>query len=104
LSAWKQLERDVARLLNGKRFWGSSGGPTDVESEDLVCQVKHRRTMSLREIEAEALAIERVGQEKGKAGILCIKRRSGRGCPTPLLFVMTETVWKRLQERKEGPR
>jgi len=98
MSAWKELERQVGRIINGKRFWGSSGGPIDVESDHLVCQVKHRKTMSLREIEAEAVQIERVGQEKGKAGILCIKRRSGRGCPTPLLFVMTETVWEWLQK------
>lgn len=99
MSAWKELERQVGRIINGKRFWSSSGGPIDVESDRLVCQVKHRKIMSLREIEAEAVQIERVGQEKGKAGILCIKRKGGKGTPTPLLVCMTEQTFKGLWER-----
>ncbi len=96
--AWKHEERQVARMLGGKRHPANSGGPIDVESDHLVCQVKHCKTMSLREIEAESVQIERVGQEKGKTGILCIKRKGGKGTPTPLLFVMTETVWEGLQK------
>ena len=101
---WKQLEREAAQLINGRRHPASSGGPVDAESDTLVCQVKHRRTMSLQQIEAEALAIEKEAQRRGKVGgILVLKRRAGRGTPTPLLVCMTEAVWKKLIVRKEKP-
>ena len=94
----KGLERTVARRIGGKRYPASSGGPTDCESATLVVQCKHRRRLSLAEIEAEAVRIAHVGQQQGKHGVVCIKRKAGRGTPTPLLFCMTQAVWEALQQ------
>ena len=41
--AWKQLERDAAQALGGRRNPASAGvGGIDVESPDLVVECKHR--------------------------------------------------------------
>jgi hypothetical protein len=62
----------------------------DVESAGFVCQVKHRRVCSLGELERLALELERLGEAEGKAGLVVVKRRAGRGQATPRLVVMTE--------------
>ncbi len=91
---WKQFERDVARLLGGKRYPANSGGRVDVESAEYVAQVKHVRTLSLAALEALALEMDRIGQERGKLGLVIVKRRAGSGTKTPRLVVMTEDVFK----------
>src|SRR2546425_2713586 len=53
---WKDEERQVAHLLGGRRHWANSGRRVDVESAGYVCQVKHRHTCSL--VELERLAVE----------------------------------------------
>src|SRR2546425_12618015 len=93
---WKQEERQVARLLKGSRYPANSGRRVDVESDWLICQVKHRRTLSLAQLEALAVELDALGRTQSKLGIICVKRRAGRGCKTPRLIVMTETVWRSL--------
>jgi hypothetical protein len=94
---WKAQERHVARLLHGKRYPANSGRRVDVESDRFICQVKHRRTLSLAQLEALAIELEEVGLTQTKLGIVCVKRRAGRGYKTPRLIVMTEAVWRTLQ-------
>ncbi len=89
--AWKATERDVARLLGGHRCAANSGGRIDVESTKYVAQVKHRKTMSVPELERWATEIEQIGAEKGKVGLVVVKRRAGRGHPTKALVILTET-------------
>ena len=84
----------MAGLLGGSRHPANGGGRMDVESARYVCQVKHRRTLSLAQLEALTVEMERLGAARGKAGIVCVKRRAGRGQPTPRLIVMTETAWR----------
>lgn len=84
----------MARLLRGHRYPGNSGGRVDVESPQVVVQVKHVRTLSLAKLEALALEMEAVGAKRGKAGLVVVKRRAGRGHDTPRLIVMTEEVWR----------
>ena len=91
---WKQEERSVARLLGGTRYPANSGGRVDVEGPGVVAQVKHVQRLSLAQLEALAVEMERVGTERGKTGLLVVKRRAGRGQPTPRLVVMTEAVWQ----------
>ncbi len=91
---WKQLEREVAHLLGGRRYPANSGGRVDVESPMVVAQVKHVRTLSLAALEALALEMDRIGQERGKLGLVIVKRRAGSGTKTPCLVVMTEDVFK----------
>ena len=90
---WKQEERNAARLLGGKRYPANSGGRVDVETDDVVAQVKHRKTMSVPELERWATEIEQIGAEKGKTGILVVKRRTGRGHPTRTLIILTEAAF-----------
>ena len=94
--AWKQEERGVAPLLGGSRYPANSGRRVDVESDGYVCQVKHRRTLSLGQLEALAIELDELGRTRGKLGVVCVKRRAGRGLATPRLIVMTETVWRSL--------
>ncbi len=90
---WKSTERDVARLLSGSRYPANSGGRIDVESAEYVAQVKHRKTMSVPELERWATEIEQIGAEKGKTGILVVKRRAGRGHSTRTLIILTEAAF-----------
>ena len=97
MTLFKQEEREVARLFNGKRLPANSGGPIDVLSETFAIQCKRRATMSLAEIEREAVKIYHVGQEIGRVGILSVKRKAGPGKPTPRLIILTEAAWRELQ-------
>src|SRR5882672_9740667 len=99
--AWKAEERRAATLIGGRRYPGNSGGRVDAESCDAVCQVKHRRVLSLAALEALAVEQEQLGAQRGKAGVVIVKRRAGKGRQTPRLVVMTEAVWKKIHTRKE---
>ena len=90
---WKHEERQVARLLGGTRYPANSGRRVDVESDRFICQVKHRRSCSLAQLEALAIELDALGRTQSKLGIVCIKRRAGRGYQTPRLIVMIEAVW-----------
>lgn len=96
-SAWKSEERAVARLLGGTRYPANSGGRVDVEGPRVLAQVKHRRVCSLAELEGLALELESLGRARGKLGLVIVKRRAGRGTPTPRLVVMTEDVYRRMR-------
>lgn len=91
---WKAEERQVARLLGGRRHFANSGGPVDVESDRFVCQVKHLKTCSLSRLEALSLELEAIGTQRGKIGLVCIKRRAGRGHDTVRLLILAEPSWK----------
>ena len=91
---WKHEERQAARLLGGVRYPANSGGRVDVEGPGIVAQVKNVRRLSLARLEALAVEMERLGTQQGKTGLLVVKRRAGRGQPTPRLVVMTEAVWQ----------
>lgn len=95
---WKHEERAVAHLLGGARYPANSGGRVDVEAPGVAAQVKHVRTLPLAQLEALAVEMEAVGTAKGKVGLVVVKRRAGRGQPTPRLVVMTEAVWCRLTD------
>ena len=90
---WKATERAVARRLGGSRYPANSGGRVDVESPTLVVQVKHVQRLSLAQLELLAVEMEQIGAEKGKTGILVIKRRAGRGHPTKALVILTEAAF-----------
>lgn len=93
---WKQAERDAAKLFGGRRFPANTGGPLDFETTGYVGQVKHRARLSLAELEALAVEMERVGFQKSppKMGVVVVKRRARK--PTPRLIVCTEAVWREM--------
>jgi hypothetical protein len=108
MSAWKQFERDVARLLGGKRFWANSGEAIDCESDGYVAQAKLVKTCSLAALTALAEMVERQAALKNKAGVVAIKLRRGRGRSSPMLLVVTAATWERMnganleEPQKEG--
>lgn len=97
---WKQEEREVAKLLHGKRYEANTGGRVDVEGPTLIAQVKHVKRLSLDQIEALALEMCDLGIQRRKEGVLVVKRRAGRGTHTPRLVIMTEGVFERLMKAK----
>lgn len=102
--AWKQEERNAARLLGGTRYPANSGGRVDVGSARYVAQVKHVARLSLAQLERLAVEIAQLGRSKNKIGLVIVKRRGGRGCKTPRLIVMMEEVWRALTvERSNTP-
>ncbi len=80
---WKAEERHVARLLGGHRYPANSGGRVDVEGTSVVAQVKHVQRLSLAQLEALALDMADLGRERGKVGLVVVKRRAGRGQAAP---------------------
>jgi len=99
---WKQLEREVAHLLGGRRYAANTGGRVDVESPTVVAQVKHVQRLSLAQLEALAVEMAALGEDKGKIGVVVVKRRAGRGKETPWLIVVTEEVWRKLEWTRKG--
>jgi len=96
--AWKAAERAAAKLIDGTRHKANSGGRVDVEGPHYIGSVKHVRVLSLAQLEALAVEMDHLGRERGKAGVVLVKRRAGQGTPTPFLVVMTEATWKALQQ------
>lgn len=99
--SWKAREREVARKVGGRRYHANTGERVDVESSGHVIQVKERKTLSLAQIEALAVEMERIGAQRSptKMGSVWIKRSAGRGVPTPWLVVVTEAVWRAMNGR-----
>jgi len=103
LTGWKCEERAVGRLLGGTRYPANSGGRVDVESPRFVCQVKHRRACSLAELERLAVEMDALGRQRGKCGVVVVKRRAGCGNGTPRLVVLTESTFRSLVGVDDGP-
>jgi len=90
---WKATERDVAHFLGGRRYAANTGGRVDVESPTVVAQLKHVQRLSLAQLELLAVEMEEIGKERGKVGVVAVKRRAGRGRSTRTLIVMTEAAF-----------
>ena len=101
---WKVEERRAAAVFGGNRFKANAGGPLDFETAAVVGQVKHVRHLSLAALEALAVEMEQIGQAKAppKLGIVVVHRRPGRGYVTPRLVVLTEAMWRALQNSTEA--
>jgi len=104
---WKQEERDAAAIFKGSRYPANQGGHFDffgaVGEQEVLGQVKHRKSLSLQELTtlAENTAIYARVQEA--LGVVVVKYRAGQGRKTERLIVMTETVWRQfVVEGKEN--
>ena len=93
---WKQEERDAAKVFGTERFKANTGGPIDFESKSFVGQVKHVKTMSLKQLEDLAMEMEVHGAVAKKIGVVTVKRRGGSGKPTVRLVVLTDSMWGKL--------
>jgi len=94
--AWKAFERDVANLIGGRRFWANSGERLDCESDSYIAQCKLVRVLSLEALTKLAEEVEREAAAKFKAGVVAIKVRRGSGRKSPMLLVVTEDTWRRM--------
>lgn len=61
-----------------------------------------RKTLSLAELTALAVDIERIGRERGKAGAVIIKHSAGSGWVTPYVVAMTGSVRRAVSARGTG--
>lgn len=95
-AAWKQFERDVASLLGGTRFWANSGERLDCESPTAIAQCKLVKVLSLEALTQLAEEVEAAAAPKFKAGVVAVKVRRGRGKKSPMLLVVTEATWRRM--------
>ncbi|MBI4636123.1 MAG: hypothetical protein HY727_07205 [Candidatus Rokubacteria bacterium] len=95
-AAWKAFERDVAELLGGRRFWANAGERLDVESDGAIAQCKLVKRLSLEALSQLAEEVEREAASKFKAGVVAVKVRRGAGRKSPLLLVVTEATWRRM--------
>jgi hypothetical protein len=93
---WKAAERVAAALIGGRRHPASSGGPVDVESSWAVAQAKHVCRLALAELERLAAEAERQGAQRRKVGLVVVKRRAGRGVPTPTLVVLKAAAFREM--------
>ena len=100
--AWKAAERRAAKLIGGRRYPANSGHAVDCESASYCIQNKEVRRLSLAELEALAVEIERISVQKSppKIGLVIVKRRAGRGVSTPMLVVMTGTAFTEMNGTK----
>ena len=98
-TGWKRVERTAAALLGGTRFAANTGGRLDTETDAWVSQIKNTARLSLAQLEALAVEMERVAFQRGKLGCVIVKRSAGRGKTTPHLVVVTEGVWRELTGR-----
>ena len=91
---WKRHERRSAGLIGGRRYPASQGGAVDVESAWAVAQCKEVKRLSLAALEALAPEVARQGHQRGKVGLVIVKRRGGAGRQTPTLVCMTAAMFQ----------
>ncbi|HEX9710120.1 MAG TPA: hypothetical protein VGB42_09170, partial [Candidatus Thermoplasmatota archaeon] len=93
---WKAAERRAAALIGGQRYPANQGGPIDCESSRAVAQCKEVRVLPFPALERLALEAERQGTQRRKIGLCVVKRRAGRGVPTPTLVVLTAAMFREM--------
>lgn len=100
-TAWKLRERQAAAIFNTTRAPANTGGPWDFCSDAYVGQVKERKALSIAELTALTLEMERLGAQMSppRSGVVVVKHSAGRGRPTPFVVCCTETVWRALNGR-----
>lgn len=99
--AWKQLERDAARLWGGKRHPANSGHRIDFESDIALGQCKLVRVLPLERLTQLAEEVEREAMPKGKLGVVCVKVRRGAGKKSPMLVVMTAATYEQMNGARQ---
>lgn len=117
--AWKQFERECAKLVGGSRFWANSGESLDFEGPVFSGQSKHVGKMSLNMVCELAENAEYDGKKRTKKkwqysnpkdlsdatlidvpdpriGIVMLKNKPGRGKKATTIVVMTGNVFHEL--------
>lgn len=100
-STWKLRERQAAAIFDGQRAPANTGGRWDFLTDSYVGQVKARQRLSLSEVTALCLEMERLGSQMSppRLGVVLLKHSAGRGRPTPFIICCTEGIWRELSGR-----
>lgn len=84
--SWKAIERAVAELTGGKRTWNSEED-IDVETSDYALEVKNLKAPTIADVERILAHNAPKAAAVGKRNGLVVKRKAGRGRPSPFLFI-----------------
>ncbi len=101
---WKQFERDVAAMIQGKRYPANSGHVLDCEGPVFVAQCKLVSRLSLEELTTLAETADAHGMLRGKLGFVAAKVKRGPGLRSAALVVMTADAFNRMLGWSLGPR
>lgn len=92
--AWTAIERAVARLTGGERTWGD---PTRIDvitvgDDTWAVETKNYKAPTIAMCEAWLAYNQIKADKRGMKSALVVKRKGGRGKPTPYLaiFQLTE--------------
>lgn len=85
--AWKAIERAVADLTGGTREWGSDDD-VDVVAGDYCLEVKYLKAPTIADLERFLIHNQPKANGRGLKNGLIVKRKAGRGRPSPFLAVI----------------
>lgn len=84
--AWKSIERAVAALVGGTRTWNSDLD-IDVITDGWAVEVKNLTSPTVADLERILAHNAPKAASAGLKSALVVKRKGGRGRPTPYLAV-----------------
>jgi len=93
MTTWKHAEREIARLLGGKRSGPTGVSQVDVEHDELAIEVKHRKTAFPKWINRGMEQANEHGEKTDKIPILVVHEHG-----TPYLeshVIMSLQVFKK---------
>jgi len=96
---WKQMERNIAAMIGGRRYPANSGYALDCEGPVFVAQCKLVSRLSLDELTTAAEAAEVHGLHRAKIGFVAVKVKRGPGVRSAPLVVMTTDCFRALLAR-----
>lgn len=91
MTAWKAIERAVAGLVGGKRTWNSDED-VDVVVDGFAIEVKNLKAPTIAECELILLHNRKKANAMGLDSALVVKRKAGRGRPSPFLAIFELTA------------
>ena len=90
--AWADIERAVAKLVGGERSWDSRDHIDVLEHETgYALEVKNTTGPTVAQLERWLLHNQKKAAGRGMKSALIVKRRAGRGRPSPYLAVFQIT-------------
>lgn len=91
MTAWKAIERAVAALVGGKRTWNSDED-IDVQVDGWAIECKNVKGPTVAQCELWLQHNQAKADSLGLHNGLVVKRRAGRGRPSPYLFIAALTA------------
>jgi len=87
--SWTAIERAVARLTGGERTWGDPSriDVITVGDDTWAIEVKNLKAPSIAQMEAYLTYNKVKADKRGMKSALVVKRKAGKGRPTPFLAI-----------------